>query len=128
MFFFQSIFEVNEMFCLPAWFVLFTNHKQPLKHVWQYLSRLRSNTLYIIWQGVHLLVSYSLEELVHEVMTKWNVSQVFLTHFTLYLYLWWSLCLWWSVSRLIYIFPKVLSLDEKSLGRFILMLFLWNCK
>ena len=56
-FFFQSPFEVNEMFCVPNKFVLFANHKQPLKCVWQnsYLD-LWSNTLYIIWQGIHLLV------------------------------------------------------------------------
>ena len=33
--FFQSPFEVNKIFCLPNKFVLFTNHKQPLKCVWQ---------------------------------------------------------------------------------------------
>ena len=47
----------KRMFCLPNKFFLFTNHKQPLKCVWQnsYLD-LWSNTLYIIWQGVHLSV------------------------------------------------------------------------
>ena len=42
---------------LPNKFGLFINHKQPLKCVRQnsYLD-LWSNTLYIIWQGVHLLV------------------------------------------------------------------------
>ena len=45
------------MFSLPNKFVLFTNHKQSLKCVPQnsYLD-LWSNTLYIIWQGVHVLV------------------------------------------------------------------------
>ena len=45
------------MFCLPNKFVLFSNHKQPRKYVWQnsYLD-LYLNTLYIMWQGVHLLV------------------------------------------------------------------------
>ena len=53
--FFQSPFEANKMFCLPNKFVLFTNHKQPLKCVQQnsYLD-LWSNTLYIIWLGVYL--------------------------------------------------------------------------
>ena len=57
-FFFQSPFEANKMFCLANKFVLFTNHKQPLKCVQQnnYLG-LRSNTLYITWQGDHLLVN-----------------------------------------------------------------------
>ena len=57
MFFFQSPFEENEKFCLLNKFVLFINQKQPLKSVWQnsYLD-LWSYTLYIIWQGVHLLV------------------------------------------------------------------------
>ena len=31
-------------------------------------------------------------------------------------------------SELIYIFPKVSNLDEKSLGKIVLMLFLWKCK
>ena len=31
-------------------------------------------------------------------------------------------------SVLIYIFPKVSNLDEKSLGKIVLMLFLWKCK
>ena len=55
--FFQSPFDANEMFCLPNKFVLVTNHKQPLNFAWQnsYLDWW-SNTLYIIWQGVHLLV------------------------------------------------------------------------
>ena len=35
MFFFQSPFEANEMFCLPNKFVLFGNNKQPLKCVGQ---------------------------------------------------------------------------------------------
>ena len=35
MFFFQSPFEANEMFCVPNKFVLFANHKQPLKCVRQ---------------------------------------------------------------------------------------------
>ena len=45
------------MFCVPNKFVLFGNNKQPLKCVGQnnYLD-LWSNTLYIIWQGIHLLV------------------------------------------------------------------------
>ena len=30
------------------------------------------------------------------------------------------------VSRLIYVFPKVSSMDEKSLGKIVLMLFLWK--
>ena len=34
-FFFQSPFEANEMFCVPNKFVLFGNHKQPLKCVGQ---------------------------------------------------------------------------------------------
>ena len=56
-FFFQSSFEENKMLSLPNRFVLFINHTQKLKCVWQnsYLD-LWSNTLYIIWQGVHLLV------------------------------------------------------------------------
>ena len=55
--FFQSPFQENKMFCLPNKFVVFTNHKQPLKCVQQnsYLH-LWSNTLHIIWKGVHLLV------------------------------------------------------------------------
>ena len=57
MVFFQSPFEANEMFCLLNKCFFFTNQKQSLKCVWQnsYLD-LRSYTLYIIWQGVHLLV------------------------------------------------------------------------
>ena len=35
MFFFQFPFEANEMFCVPNKFVLFANHKQPLKFVRQ---------------------------------------------------------------------------------------------
>ena len=110
------------MFCLPNKFGLFTNHKQPLKCVWQnnYLD-LWSNTLYIIWQGVHLLVKL-LEELINKLLTRRNLSQAFLIHFTLYLYL------WWRVSRPICIFWKVSKLDENSLGMIVLMSFLWKCK
>ena len=67
--------------------------------------------------------SYRLEELMNKLLTKWNLLQTFLIHFTLYLYLWWSLYQWWKVSRLIYLFPKVSSLDEKSLGKIILTSF-----
>ena len=31
-------------------------------------------------------------------------------------------------SELIYIFSKVSNLDQKSLGKIVLMLFLWKCK
>ena len=120
--FLQSPFEANEVFCLPNRFGLFTNHKQPLKCVWQnnYLD-LWSNTLYIIWQGVHLLVKL-LEELINKLLKRRNLSQAFLIHFTLYLYL------WWRVSRPICIFWKVSSLDENSLGMIVLMSFLWKYK
>ena len=126
--FFQSPFKANEMFCLPNKFVLFTNHKQPLKWVWQnsYLG-LWSNTLYIIWQGVHLLVKLQARG-TNKLLTKWNLLQAFMIHFTLYLYLSWSLYLWWWVSRLIYIFPKVPNLDEESLGKIVLVSFLLKCK
>ena len=55
--FFHFSFEANEMACLLNKFVLFTNQKQSLKYVRQssYID-LWSNTLNIIWQGVHLLV------------------------------------------------------------------------
>ena len=55
--FFQSPFEANEIFCLHNKFVLLTKHKKLLKCVQQksYLD-LWLNTLYIIWQEVHLLV------------------------------------------------------------------------
>ena len=55
--FFQSPFEANEMFCLLNILFFFNNQKQPLKCVRRnsYLD-LWSDTLYIIWQGVHLLV------------------------------------------------------------------------
>ena len=72
--------------------------------------------------------SYRPKELINKLLTKWNRLRAFLIHFTLYLYLWWNLCLWWRVSRFIYIFPKVSSLDEKSLGKIVLMLCLWKCK
>ena len=47
----------TKMSCSLNKFVLFNNQKQPLKCVWQnsYLD-LWPNTLYIFWQGVHLLV------------------------------------------------------------------------
>ena len=47
--FFQSPFEANEMFCFYVTNLLFTNHKQPLKCVWQnsYLD-LSSNTSYYL--------------------------------------------------------------------------------
>ena len=103
--FFQSPFEAYKIFCLPNKFVLFTNHKQPLKCVRQnsYLN-LWSNTLYIIYyQGVHLLVKLQARG-TNKLLAKWNISQAFLIHFTLYLYL------WWRVSRLIYIFLRCLVL------------------
>ena len=92
--FFQSPFEANEMFCFYVTNLLFTNHKQPLKCVWQnsYLD-LSSNTSYIIWQGFHLQ-SYRLEELIKKLLTKWNLSLAILIHSTIYLYLWWSIYLW----------------------------------
>ena len=74
--------------------------------------------------------NYRLEELKVNYL-QWNLSQVFLIHCTLYLYLWLSLYLWWRVSRLVDVFPKVSSLDEKSLGKLgniVLILFLWICK
>ena len=60
----------------------------------------------IRWQ-VFFLQNYRLEELINTLLTNWNISQAFLIHFTLYLYLWWSLYLWWRVPKLIYIFQKV---------------------
>ena len=54
-FFFQSTFEANKMFCLLGKFVIFM--KQPLKYVQQNSYQdFWSYTLYIIWQGVHPLV------------------------------------------------------------------------
>ena len=49
--------EATEMFCLHIKFVICTNQNQPLKFARQnsYLD-LWSYTLYIIWEGVHLLV------------------------------------------------------------------------
>ena len=72
--------------------------------------------------------SYRLDELKNKLLTKWNLSQAFLIHITLYLYLWWSLYMWCRVSRLLYVFPKVSSLDEKLLGKIILVLSLWKSK
>ena len=43
-----------------------------------------SNTLYIIL----VYIIYRLEELIHKLLTKWNFSQAFLIHFTLYSCLW----------------------------------------
>ena len=55
--FFQSPFEANRMFCLCNKLFLFNNQKQSLKRFQQdsYLD-LQSYALYIIWQGVHLLI------------------------------------------------------------------------
>ena len=61
--FYQSPFQVNEMFCLPNKFALFNTPEQPLKCVPHnsYLD-MRSNTLCIIWQGIHLLVKLQSSE------------------------------------------------------------------
>ena len=89
-------FQPNKMLWLLNKFILFTDHKQALKYVWQssYLN-LWSNILYIIWQGVHLLqASCRLDELINKLLTIWSLSQAFLIYFTLYSYLRWSLSLW----------------------------------
>ena len=57
--FFQPPFEVHKMLCVPNKFVLFVLlfYKQPLKCVQQNSCLdLLSNNLYIIWQGIHLLI------------------------------------------------------------------------
>ena len=85
----------------------------------------------ICWQMCCFGQNYRLEELINKLLTKWNLSQAFLIHCTLCLYLWLSLYLRWRVSRLVDVFPEVSSLDEKSLGKLgniVLILFLWKCK
>ena len=71
----------------------------------------------ICWQIGFFWHSYRLEELINKLLTKWNISQAFLIQYTLYLYLWWSLYLWWRVPRPICVFPKLSTLDEKSLRK-----------
>ena len=69
----------------------------------------------ITWQGVHIFVKLQAKG-TNKLLIKWNLL---LFHFTLYLCMWWSFYLWWRVSRLIYVFPKVPSLDEKPLGKIV---------
>ena len=83
-----------------------------------FIQRMWVTRLTQCWKMVFFLQSYRLEDL----------SQAFLIHFTFYLYLGWSSYMWVRVSRVIYVFPKVSSLDEKSVGKIVLMSFLWKCK
>ena len=45
----------------------------------------------IRWEMGFFWQSYRLEKLINKILTKRNLSHVFLIHFTFYLYLWWSL-------------------------------------